>query len=203
MTPVEYLAYSFGISLVIFLIPGQMFFLSLSVAIRSLRSGIMVALGLLIGQLLLMSLFAIGFLVLLRNYLEILRILGAVLLFWLGASALKEGRKSSISDPRYKVDSPFARGLLLTVLNPPYILWLLTIGSTVLSVGENALGYVSYWIFSCSVITSSMLVTLIIVFVTNRGGRAIGHAGVRALQLASGSALIALGIALLAPFIFQ
>jgi threonine/homoserine/homoserine lactone efflux protein len=201
MSPLEYAAYVFGVSLIIFLVPGQVFFLSINEGIRGLRTGMMMVLGVLTGEFLLVASFAVGFLIVLQRFLGILRIAGAALLLWLGASAINAAVKGSVADPRRTVGTPFSRGLLLTVMNPPSILWLLTIGSTMLDLGRRTLGAISYWIFGLGVLASSTIVTLILVVVTNLGHHVITPLGIRALLLVSGSAFIFLAVIVIIPLL--
>jgi threonine/homoserine/homoserine lactone efflux protein len=161
----------------------------------------MMVLGVLTGELLLVTSFAVGFLIVLQRFLGVLRIAGAALLLWLGASAINAAVKGSVADPRRTVGTPFSRGLLLTVMNPPSILWLLTIGSTLLDVGRRALGAISYWIFGLAVLASSTIVTLTLVVVTNLGHHVITPLGIRALLLVSGSAFIFLAVIVIIPLL--
>lgn len=106
MTPVEYTAYVLAACFAIFLVPGQVFFLSVNEGMRGIRSGVMMPLGVLTAESLLLIALVVGFVIILQHILGVLKVLGAGLLIWLGASAIHSGIKGSASSSWQFVGTP-------------------------------------------------------------------------------------------------
>jgi threonine/homoserine/homoserine lactone efflux protein len=87
------------------------------------------------------------------------------------------------------------------VANPAFILWLLTVGATVLEEGLSSLGSVAYAIFSVDILLSSAGVSLLLVVLSSRGRKLTGETGIRALTLVSGLAFLVIAFVLVAPLL--
>src|SRR3546814_10688378 len=122
---------------VIVLLPGPNSMFVLSVAARDgVRRGYRAALGVFVGDLVLMVLAAAGVASLLRAYPQLffaLKWAGAAYLAWLGASMLRSAwqgwRRDPAAAPVVAVVStrdPFRRALTIILLNPKAILFFLS-----------------------------------------------------------------------------
>jgi threonine/homoserine/homoserine lactone efflux protein len=190
----EYIVYALVACIGIFIVPGQLFFIWIQESLKGIKSGIAVLLGELVSEILLLLVFS-GLANLLIQHLFILRIVGATLLVWLGFSALRSALKVS-SLWRHKMYSggSFALGFLFTILNPPFIIWLLTVGITIINDGTKDFGSLAHAIFAFTLITTTTAMTLVIVLLTARGRRFIGERGLRILSAVSGIAFLILAI---------
>ena len=89
----------------------------------------------------------------------------------------------------------------MTVLNPAYILWLLTVGAAILEDGLSSVGTVAYAIFGLDIILTSAGISLLLILVSSRGRKLTGERGMRALTLVSGLAFLVIAILLVLPLI--
>ena len=86
-----YLIYVTAACLLIFIVPGPLFFLSIKEGAVSLRRGFLVLVGTLAGEAVLLALLFAGFTVALREVITPLKALGAIVLAWMGLSAVARG----------------------------------------------------------------------------------------------------------------
>ncbi len=201
MTVLEYVAYSFATCLLIFVVPGPIFFLSISEGVRGIRPGLVMMMGATTAQAMLLLILATGLLLLLRQVIPELSIFGAALLVWIGSSAVRTALGGHRKNPRLATGGSFARGFAMTVANPAFILWLLTVGATVLEAGLSSFGSVAYAIFSIDILLSSAGVSLLLVVLSSRGRKLTGEVGIRVLTLASGLAFLVIAFVLVAPLL--
>jgi threonine/homoserine/homoserine lactone efflux protein len=193
MTPAEYLVYVLGVSLAIFVVPGQVFFVSLSEGLRGLRPGLVMMLGVICGQALLLGQLSVGFALVLHDLLAVLRVAGAVVLAWPGFSAISAGLRDRVRASGVAVRGSFARGFLVTIMNPPFLIWLLTVGSTMLSVGFAEVGVAAHVFLAFGGLIASAVVMFAIIAPAYRGKSRIGTHGARILSVISGLAFLAIG----------
>ncbi len=195
----EYAIYSLGVCLTIFIVPGQIFFLSIREGMRGLRNGVLMLMGVLTAEVVLIALLALGFIHIFLEYMTLVNLAGATLLIWLGISAIRSGLRGvemgEIDDSASR--GPYLRGLLLTLLNPPYIIWLITVGAALLGEGLTTIGETAYLIFAASLLGGSALVTMVLVWLAAAGRRPLREKGFRILFLISGSAFLFIAVRLL------
>jgi len=195
MAVVDYIIYAFAACITIFIVPGQLFFISIHEGTKSARSGVTVLLGVLASELLLICTLLSGFLNLLIPYLPILKVVGAALLVLLGLSAIRSAlRPPAIRSPNRHVSRSFFLGFLFAFLNPPFTVWFLTVGVSVLNVGLVSIGLLAYPIFVLALLSSTIMVTLTIVLLTAKGHKSISGRGLRILSALSGIAFFVLAI---------
>ncbi|MEM3062667.1 MAG: LysE family transporter [Nitrososphaerota archaeon] len=194
----EYTLYSFSICFLIFIVPGQIFFLSLNEGMKSIRNGLLMLLGVVTAQFFLIILLEIGAIYLLNKYIFFINIVGTLILIWLGFSAIYssiKGIKTSITKSSYQ--SSYVRGLFLTLFNPPFIIWFITVGFSLLNKGIETLGNIAHLIFVFSIIGGSVIVSLILIFLAAYSRKPFGEKGLRFLSFFSGLAFIILAFKLL------
>lgn len=201
MTPAEYAFYIFVTCSAIFVVPGPIFFLSLNEGMQSLKGGVMMILGVLTAESILLILLNIGFILFLQHILTLLRIIGIVLLIVLGGSAIHTGVKGVTATSHKMIGTSYTRGFLLTFINPPFILWFVTVGSSLLETGIKELGSFAVIIFSLILLTSSILVMTTIILSVHGGKRLIGMRELRALSILSGTGFILIAIILFVPLV--
>jgi threonine/homoserine/homoserine lactone efflux protein len=201
MEVLEYVVYSFATCLFIFIVPGPIFFLSISEGVRGIRAGLLMMLGATTAQSMLLLILATGLLLLLRQVIPELSLIGAALLVLIGASAIRTALRGHPGNVRFKAGGSFARGFAMTLVNPAFILWLLTVGATVLELGLTTVGTVAYAIFSLDILVSSAGMSLLLILLSSRGRRLTGERGMRVLTLISGLAFLAIAFALTAPLL--
>lgn len=201
MAVLEYVAYSFATCLFIFIVPGPIFFLSISEGVKGIRAGLVMMLGAMSAQAMLLLILATGLLLLLRQIIPELTVIGAALLVWIGASAVWTAFKGRPKNIRFAAGGSFGRGFALTVINPAFVLWLLTVGAAVLENGLSSVGSVAYAIFSLDIILSSAAMSLLLILLSSRGRRLTGERGTRALTLISGLAFLVIAIVLVVPLL--
>ncbi len=201
MTVLEYVAYSFATCLFIFIVPGPIFFLSISEGVRSIHAGLLMMLGAMTAQVMLLLVLATGLLLFLRQVVPELSLVGAALLVFIGASAVWTALRGHPGNSRIAPGGSFARGFAMTVLNPAYILWLLTVGAAILEDGLSSVGTVAYAIFGLDIILTSAGISLLLILVSSRGRKLTGERGMRALTLVSGLAFLVIAILLVLPLI--
>ena len=201
MTPVGYALYVFFMCSAILIVPGPIFFLSINEGMRGLRSGLAMLLGVLAGEGVLLVSVDAGFVFLLQRFLDILRVAGAALMVGLALSAIRGAVKGYSSHSREMISTPYVRGFLLTLLNPPLILWFVTVGSLLIETGIGIVGNLAYVVFGVSLLGVSSIVALAIILSIQRGKRIIGLRGLRILSLLSGSSFIIIAILLITPLL--
>ncbi len=193
----EYTLYSLGVCLLIFIVPGQIFFLSLNEGIKSIKNGLLMLLGVISAQFFLIILLEIGAIYLLNKYIFFVNIAGTIILIWLGFSAIYsciKGIKISIAQSSYQ--SSYLRGLFLTLFNPPFIIWFITVGFSLLNKGIETLGNIAHLIFIFSIIGGSSIVSLVLIFLAAYSRKPFGEKGLRFLSFFSGIAFIILAFKL-------
>jgi threonine/homoserine/homoserine lactone efflux protein len=99
------------------------------------------------------------------------------------------------------IGASYTRGFLLTFINPPFILWFVTVGSSLLETGIKELGSFAFIIFSLILLTSSILVMATIILSVHGGKRLIGMQELRALSIISGTGFILIAIILFVPLV--
>ena len=201
MTPAEYAFYVFVTCSAIFIVPGPIFFLSLNEGMQSLKGGGMMILGVLTAESILLTLLNVGFILFLQHILILLRIIGIVLLIVLGGLAMRSGVKGVTATSHKMIRASYTRGFLLTFINPPFILWFVTVGSSLLETGIKELGSLAFVIFSLILLTSSIIVMATIILSVHGGKRLIGNREIRALSIISGAGFIIIAIILAIPIV--
>jgi len=199
--PLGYLSYVFAACLIILVVPGQVFFLSINEALRGFRAGVKMLFGVASAMTIPVVLLAAGFALLLQQLLVELMIVGAAFLIWIVVSAIRTALKGGgeYESRAGSAGNSFSRRFAMTALNPPFVLWLLTVGSSMLRTGVESIGRLAYPIFGLAAVGSSSLVCLIIIFLISRGFRMTGKRGLQALEMISGPAFVILGCLILAP----
>ncbi len=196
MLLLDYVAYVFLTCSVIFLVPGPIFFLSLTEGLHDFRRGLVMLLGVLTAQMILLLLLSSGFALLLTQIMPALRLVGAAFLLWLSFSAVRVALGDYSSQPKLREEglkgSPFVRGFLMTFLNPAFILWLLTVGAATLETGLSAAGSSTYIIFGAGVVTTSAGVSFALILFSSHGLTLAGKHGIRLLSMISGLAFVVL-----------
>ena len=187
----------------IFVVPGPVFFLSINEGMRGPRRGGMMISGVLTAQSILLILLDIGFIIFLQRILATLRIIGAILLIVLGSSIIRRGIRGETVITQERVGDPYTRGFLLTFLNPPFILWFMTVGPTLLETGIKELGSFAFILFNFVLLASSIIVMATIILSVHSGKRLIGLRGVRALSIISGAGFIAIAIIFVLPVLIN
>lgn len=193
MTPLEYVIYAFASCMVIFIVPGQLFFILIYEGTKGFKRGLKVLLGVLASETLLLYVLFAGVSDLLSAHLYLLKIAGAALLTWFGASAMWSALKPHLigrRDPYSR--GPLALGFLFTFLNPPFIIWFLTVGVSVLNVGVVSVGAIAHLVFALALFTSTAAVSLMILVLTATGRKTIGERGLRFLSAISGVVFLVL-----------
>ncbi|WP_455368169.1 LysE family transporter [[Eubacterium] cellulosolvens] len=201
MEPAEYSIYIFLTCTAIFVIPGPIFFLSINEGMRDLRRGGMMMFGVLTAQTILLILLDIGFIFFLQRILTILRIIGIILLIVLGSSAIRRGIRGTTATTQERIGAPYTRGFLLTFLNPPFIVWFITVGSTLLETGIKELGSFAFILFSFVLLASSIIVMAAIILSVHSGKRLIGMREIRALSIISGVGFIIIAAVFVLPIL--
>jgi threonine/homoserine/homoserine lactone efflux protein len=201
MIPSEYALYVFFMCSAILTAPGPIFFLSINESIRGLRRGLLMLFGVLAAESVLLILIDVEFVFLLQRFLGILRVAGAVLMVGLAVSAMHEGVKGVSPYGRKMIGAPYIRGFLVTLVNPPLILWFVTVGSVLLETGVETVGNLAYVIFGVSLLGVSAIVALAIILSIQRGKRVIGPRGLRILSFISGGAFVIMAILLVIPLL--
>jgi len=201
VTPAEYAIYVFVVCSAIFIVPGQVFFLSIDEGMRGVRNGFMMLLGTLTAQSVLLVSLCLGFLIVLQHFLVVLRFVGGILLVVLGVSAIYRGVKGGKINVGETRGVHYMRGFLLTIFNPPLILWYVTVGSTMLEMGVLALGNLAYVLFSMSLLASPTIITAAIVLSVQGGRRLIGMREIRILSIVSGTAFILIALTMIVPLL--
>jgi threonine/homoserine/homoserine lactone efflux protein len=194
----EYTLYSLSVCLLIFIVPGQIFFLSLNEGMKSIKNGLLMLLGVITAQFSLIILLEIGAIYLLNKYIFFINIAGTIILIWLGFSAIYssiKGIKIGIAQSSYQ--SSYIRGLFLTLFNPPFIIWFITVGFSLLNKGIEILGNIAHLIFIFSIIGGSSIVSLVLIFLAAYSRKPFGEKGLRFLSFFSGIAFIILAFKLL------
>ncbi len=202
MSAVEYVIYAMAVNYTIMLVPGQIFFLILQEAVKSKANALHAALGIAVAEVMLLSLIFMGFTVFLQQAIPILRLSGSILLFMLGVQSIFRARQQPSELKMVKAGlSSFYRGFLLTGLNPPFIVWLFTVGLSVLDVGYSSLGILGYLIFATALLTASLSVVFILILAASASRNVLGHRVYTFLSLISGVAFIVLGVNLIYPLL--
>lgn len=194
MAVLDYIAYSFATCLFIFVVPGPIFFLSITEGVRGIRQGMLMLLGVAAAQSMLVGVLATGLLLLLKQVIPELTLFGGVFLLWIGFSAIRTAVKGQFSTAQDLRSGSFARGFVLTFANPAFILWLLTVGATILETGLSTVGSPAYAIFWLDILATSAGISLILIFLSSRGHQLTGRRGMQILTLLSGIAFIVLGL---------
>jgi threonine/homoserine/homoserine lactone efflux protein len=163
MIPSEYALYVFFMCSAILIVPGPIFFLSINESIRGLRRGLLMLFGVLAAESVLLILIDVEFVILLQRFLGILRVAGAVLMVGLTVSAMREAVKGVSPYGRKMIGAPYIRCFLVTLVNPPLILWFVTVGSVLLETGVETVGNLAYAIFGVSLLGVSAIVALAII----------------------------------------
>lgn len=194
MPVLEYIAYSFATCLFIFVVPGPIFFLSITEGVRGIRQGMLMLLGVAAAQSMLVGVLATGLLLLLKQVIPELTLFGGLFLLWIGFSAIRTAVKGRFTTTQDARSGSFARGFVLTLANPAFILWLLTVGATILETGLTTVGSPAYAIFWLDILVTSAGISLVLIFLSSRGHQLTGQRGMQILTLLSGIAFIALGL---------
>jgi len=198
MALLDYLAYSFFACVIIFLVPGPLFFLSVSEGALGIRRGFMVLLGTLAGEAILLALLFIGFIFLLRVYITPLKLLGALVLIWLGVSAIGRGlKKLEKTNTQGSSKETAVKGFTLTFANPPFIIWLISVGASVLDFGVRSVGDAAYGIFTFSMLSSTIAITTSLILASYVSRRMLGGRFLAALSIFSGLAFLTFSALLL------
>jgi len=194
----EYTLYSLSICLLIFIVPGQVFLLSINEGMKSVKNGFLMLLGVVTAELSLIALLEVGAMHLLNKYIFLINIAGTIVLIWLGLSAIYSGvRGIRMNTAQSSYRNSYIRGLLLTFFNPPFIVWLITVGFSLLNRGLEILGSTAHLIFAFSIIGGSTIVSLILIFLAAYSHKPFGGKGLRLLSFLSGVAFIVLAFKLL------
>ncbi len=201
MSPFEYSTIVFVTCIAIYIVPGPIFFLSINEALHGFKRGTMMMLGVLTAQSVLLIFLNIGFIIILQHILNILRIVGTALLLALAGSAIRGGIRGINTRTNEMIGTPYTRGFLLTFLNPPFILWFITVGSTLLETGVNEVGALAFILFSIILLATSVIVMLAIILSVHSGKRLIGIREIRVLSIISGIGFIIIAIILIFPMI--
>jgi threonine/homoserine/homoserine lactone efflux protein len=190
--------YAFATCTLIFIVPGQIFFLTVYEGARGAKRGFALMLGVLAAETLLLLVLFAGIASLLSMHLPILKVVGAILLVWFGLSALWSALKANRSEQRKRyLDNPLVLGFLFMILNPPFIVWLLTVGVTILSVGITSVGEYAYPIFTLAVLIPSSAVMLIIALLAAAGRNILSGRGLKILSAVSGIAFLILAVSVM------
>jgi len=197
MAVLEYVAYSFATCLFIFVVPGPIFFLSITEGVRGMRHGMEMILGVAAAQTMLVAVLATGLLLLLRQVIPELSLVGGLFLLYIGASAIRTAIRGKFATAQGPAGGSFGRGFVMTVANPAFILWLLTVGATILETGVAAVGSPAYAIFWLDILLTSAGISVILIVLSSRGHRLTGQRGMQALTLLSGVAFIVFGVVIL------
>ncbi|HID05333.1 MAG TPA: hypothetical protein EYH45_05485 [Candidatus Caldiarchaeum subterraneum] len=198
MQLLDYLLYASLACIVIFLVPGPLFFLSLSEGALSLRRGLGVLIGILLGEVILLTALFIGFAAILRVFTFFLKLLGAAVLVSLAVSAWMGAAKPGDKVTRMNAGNPALKGFTLTLANPPFIIWLISVGSAVLDRGVGSLGGAAYWVFAFAMLSSTLLVKGLLVTSAHYSRVILGQRFASALAIASGTAFLVFAALLLA-----
>jgi threonine/homoserine/homoserine lactone efflux protein len=128
MSAIEYAGYALAVNFSILIVPGQIFFLIIQEAGRSREDAMLAALGVALAEVVLLLLLFMGFTIYLRQLIPLLRWVGAILLFTLGVQSIMRTRQPTVVRIKRPGAAAFYRGFLTTGLNPPFIIWLFTVG---------------------------------------------------------------------------
>ncbi|MBI2832302.1 MAG: LysE family transporter [Chloroflexi bacterium] len=129
------------------MMPGPMFAVTLAKSYRSPWAGAQLALGHAVIEVPLILLIYFGF----ARFFEhvtvqmVLSILGGGMIIWMGISLFR-ARREVVRGEKDLPYSPFVAGIVMSGLNPFFILWWATIGSMLIMrfVGFGALGVVGF-----------------------------------------------------------
>lgn len=128
--------------------PGPMFAVTLAKSMKSPWSGVQISLGHAVVEVPLILLVYAG----LSRYLEnpvlhlVLGLLGGAMIVWMGIRLFRS-RKSASPEKRDIPHGPFMTGILLSGLNPLFLVWWLTIGSLLLMSFLETVGTVGLPLF--------------------------------------------------------
>jgi len=196
----EYVVYALVVNFTILIVPGQIFFLILQEASRSKGNALQAVLGVVVAEVMLLLLLLMGFATYLQQAIPVLRLAGSILLFVLGVQSIMRARQPATAvrmvGPNF---SSFYRGFLMTGLNPPFIVWLFTVGLSVIDVGYSNLGMVGYLIFSTALLSASLSVAFILILAASASRNILGDRVYKVLSIISGVAFIILGANMLYP----
>ena len=196
MTLAEYILATLAACIAIFIVPGPIFFLSLSEGARSLRRGFTMLLGVLTAEAILLGFTVVGFVIILQRFMTFLKIGGAALLIILALLAFRSALREQPRERLEASGAPYIKGFTLTFLNPPFILWFITVGASLLDTGLRAVGELSYLIFSAVLLISTVIVTATIVVAAYGGRSLLGERVARVLSLVAGIAFTGIAASL-------
>lgn len=197
MAVLGYIADPFATCLFIFVVPGPIFFLSITEGVRGLRHGMEMILGVAAAQTMLVTVLATGLLLLLRQVIPELSLVGGLFLLYIGASAIRTAIRGKFAAAQGAAGGSFTRGFVMTVANPAFILWLLTVGATILETGVTSVGSPAYAIFWLDILLTSAGISVLLIVLSSRGHQLTGQRGMQMLTLLSGIAFIVFGVVLL------
>lgn len=197
MAVLEYIAYSFVTCLFIFVVPGPIFFLSITEGVKGIRHGMEMILGVAAAQTMLVAILATGLLLLLRQVIPELSLVGGLFLLYIGASAIRTAFRGKFAVARGPAGGSFGRGFVMTVANPAFILWLLTVGATILETGVSTVGSPAYAIFWLDILLTSAGISVLLIVLSSRGHKLTGQRGMQGLTLMSGIAFVVFGAVLI------
>ena len=184
--------------------PGPLFAANISYGLRDgVKSGIKMAIGHTIVEFPLIILLGIGVfsLEIFPEFRILVSIFGAVTLFAFAAMQIRtilQGKKDNISKPK---QGPLFTGIVLSALNPFFILWWLTIGFKLI------LDAMLMWAFAGILIVFVMHIWMDFVwlggisYVASKSSQIISNRNYKALMLVLSLMLVYFGITFLADII--
>ena len=186
----EYILYTFSACVVIFLVPGPLFFLSINEGAQGVKRGFYVLAGIVAGEVILLAAMFVGFAVVFKEYMFFLKLLGSFILVWLAISAWTKASKQSRNTNVQNLDNPMLKGFMLTFLNPPFIIWLTSVGAAILEKGLSNVGEIAYGVFASVMLLSTLLVTGLLVILAHSGRSMLGPKSSTVLAITAGTAFM-------------
>jgi len=188
------------------LAPGPLSASTLAVGSRSgWKAGIMVSFGHMLVEFPLILLIGIGFIEFLKNRMFIITIgfLGSMFILIFGFLMMKEGLKGSQNTlMQENTRAPLIIGVLLTGLNPYFLLWWFMVGGILIVEAVLELGILGLLIMFTYHIWVDYVWLIFLAELSRRGKNVLKSKGYKVFLVTIGAILIIFGLQLLLPIIF-
>ena len=195
------------------LVPGPMFTLVVTrVAQKGFWASFFIVIGHAIAELMILVIFLFGLINYLKNeiVIKIIGILGGIGLLYLAYDMISSSIKNKIRidfdlNPKEKTNNVrsnvfiLAQGFLISIVNPYWYIWWVTIGAAFL-IKSTLFGYTGSFIFYTGHISSDFMWYLFIGFILGRGKKIINQKVYRILFFICGLFLVYLGIKFIIDF---
>ena len=174
--------------------PGPLTVVVVDEGARSPRAGLLIALGHGVVEFPLMALIAVGLAPVLERPVvgAVVGLAGGVVLLWMGVGLLRSIRGTIDTETR-RASSPFVAGMLMSAVNPYFLVWWATVGATLVF---RALEYGIWPFVIFAVVHWSLDVgwDYVLSAASHRGFRVLGPRFLKGVSLVAGLLLVFFGI---------